>query len=187
MADDKMEMPGLEDFVRGSNVWAKWDASRRLMAAKQMQSAASSANFRDSFQQPGQMAIGNRGLDQLLAIALILRISELVKGNFRKNAADLLTEALRKPIDGVWTISEAKKLPIESKPSEIRENIALALSYASGPWLLPYIIEALAREERSSRCRLELNRQLAKRDPLVSHWLKMLGGFSWPRVGYRNF
>lgn len=179
MTNERMESGALDDFVRGSDVWSKWDAARRLMAAKQMQSAASSENFKASFHELGDAAITDRGMEQLLAIALIMRISELVKGDLRKNAGDILTESLRKPVDGIWSISEAKKLPLESKPSEIRENVALALSYASGPWLVPYVIEALAREEKSSRCRLELTRQLSKRDPHVSRWFSMLGSFSW--------
>jgi hypothetical protein len=179
MIDEKFNSRVLEDFVRGPDVWAKWDAARRLMAAKQMQSAASTQSFQASFQELGKAAVTDRGTNQLLAIALIVRISELVKGELRKTAGDILAESLRKSIDGIWTISEAKKLPLESKPSEIRENIALALSYASGPWLEPYLIEALAREEKSSRCRLELTRQLSRRDPHVSHWFNKLSSFSW--------
>jgi hypothetical protein len=135
MTDQSIERRGLEDFVGGSGVWEKWDAARRLMAAKQMQSAATSPAFRQSFQELGKIAITGQGIDQLLAIALILRISDLVKGELRKQAADFLADSLSKPIDGLWTISDTKKLPLESKPSEIRENIALALSHASGPWL----------------------------------------------------
>jgi hypothetical protein len=182
MTDEGTEWRALEDFVRGADVWAKWDAARRLMAAKQMQSAATNEEFQSSFRELGQTVISGRGTDQLLAIALIMRISELVKGELRKQAGDILSEALRSPIDGLWTISEAKKLPLESKPSEIRENIALALSQGSGPWLVPYIIEALAREEKSARCRLELTRQLSKREPLVSRWFNMLSSFSWLNV-----
>lgn len=179
MIDKKFNSRVLEDFVRGPDVWAGWDAARCLMAAKQMQSAASSQSFQASFQELGKAAVTDRGTNQLLAIALIVRISELVKGELRKIAGDILAESLRKSIDGIWTISEAKNLPLESKPSEIRENIALALSYASGPWLEPYLIEALAREEKSSRCRLELTRQLSMRDPHVSHWFNKLSSFSW--------
>lgn len=169
----------LEEFVHGPDVWAKWDAARRLMAARQMQSAASDERFQASFRELGRAAIAGEAADQLLAVALIVRISELVKGELRKQAAEILSEALRRPIDGLWTISEARKLPLESKPSEIRENIALALSHASGPWLVPYVIEALAREEKSARCRLELTRQLSHREPLVSRWFDLLSDFSW--------
>ena len=74
------------------------------------------------------------------------------------------------------------KLPLESKPSEIRENIALALTHATGEWVLPFIIEALGREEKSFRCRLELTQQLASREASVSRWFEMSGNFAWPDI-----
>jgi len=179
MADQRIEWQELDDFVRGPGVWAKWDAARRLMAAKQMQAAANTENFRSSFRDLGEIALRHTGVDQLLAIALIVRIAELVKGELRKESVEVLTVALRKPIDGIWTINEVGKLPLESKPSEIRENIALALTHATGGWVLPYIIEALGREEKSFRCRLELTQQLASREASVSRWFEMLGNFTW--------
>jgi hypothetical protein len=182
MTDERTDSRALEDFVRAEDVRAKWDAARRLMAAKQMQSAANNEDFRTSFRELGRTAISSRGTDQLLAIALMTRISELVKGELRKEVADVLSEALRGPIDGLWTVSETEKLPLESKPSEIRENIASALSHAGGTWVVAYIIEALAREEKSVRCRLELVRQLSKRETLVSRWFSMLSSFSWHRI-----
>jgi len=95
---------------------------------------------------------------------------------------NILSQSLRSPIDGLWTITETRNLPAESKPSEIRENIALALSHASGCWVVPYIVEALAREEKSLRCRLELTRQLSKREQDVSRWFEMLGNVSWAEI-----
>lgn len=179
MTAERTEERALEEFIRGPEVWAKWDAARRLMAARQMQSASTNEAFKDSFRELGRTAISGRGADQLLAVALIVRISELVKGELRKQAAEMLSATLRNPIDGLWTVSETRRLPIEGKPSEIRENIALALSHANGPWLVPYIVEALAREEKSARCRLELTRQLSRREPLVSRWFNMLSNVSW--------
>lgn len=84
MADQRIEWQELDDFVRGPGVWAKWDAARRLMAAKQMQAAANTENFRSSFRDLGEIALRHTGVDQLLAIALIVRIAELVKGELRK-------------------------------------------------------------------------------------------------------
>src|SRR6202035_1573923 len=110
-------------------------------------------------------------IDQLLAIALIVRISDLVKGELRKEGSDFLSLSLKNPIEGFWIISETKNLPFVSKPSEIRENIASALSYASGNWVVPYVVEALGREEKSARCRLELTRQLASREQNFTRWL----------------
>jgi hypothetical protein len=168
-----------EDFVRAEDVWSKWDAARRLMAARQMQWAANKEGFGESFRDLGKLAINGSGIDQLLAIALITRISDLVKGELRREAADILSHSLRNPIEGFWIVNESKNLPFVSKPSEIRENIASALSYASGNWVIPYVVEALAREEKSTRCRLELTRQLASRETRFTRWLQMLSEISW--------
>lgn len=108
-----------------------------------------------------------------------MRISELVKGQLRREAASLLSSALRNAIQGLWTIGEAKNLPLESKLSEIRENIALALSNATGQWVVPYAVESLAREDKSPRCRLELVRQTLRRNTHVSKWLNMLSEIPW--------
>ena len=62
MTDERTERRALEEFVRGPDVWAKWDAARRLMAAKQMQSAATNEDFRNSFRDLGRTAISGRVL-----------------------------------------------------------------------------------------------------------------------------
>jgi hypothetical protein len=167
------------DFVRGGDIWSKWDGARRLMATRQMQSATNKEGFAQSFRDLGKFAVDGSGIEQLLAIALIVRISDLVKGDLRREAGEILSHALIVPIEGFWTIGETKNLPLVSKPSEIRENVASALSYATGTWVIPYVVEALAREEKSARCRLELTRQLARREIHFSRWLKMLSEISW--------
>ena len=125
------------------------------------------------------MCIQATGLEQLLAIALAIRISELVKGTFRTKAAYFLERALVNRPASLRTISEAKQLPKESKASEIRENIALALSHAKGDWVIEYLVDAIGWEDRSTRCRLELFRQLFVRQPRISKWLEMLSTLPW--------
>ena len=66
-------------------------------------------------------------------------------------------------------------MPPEAKAAEVRENVAVALAYASGDWVLRYVVRALAEEDRSQRCRLELTRQLAAREKSVLLWLTRLG------------
>src|ERR1700730_557137 len=73
-------------------------------------------------------------------------------------------------------VTESGNLPDEAKPAEVRENIAISLTHASGSWVLPYIVRALAEEERSQRCRLELARQLAAREKSIGVWLATLRG-----------
>ena len=60
MTDERTERRALEELVRSPDVWAKWDAARRLMAAKQMQSAATNEDFRNSFRELGRTAISGR-------------------------------------------------------------------------------------------------------------------------------
>jgi hypothetical protein len=180
MAHERLGDSGyLSAFVAAENVREKWDAARHLMAAKQMQSAVGSAEFHEAFHKLGRMSVDGGGIDQLLAIALIVRISDLVKGEIKKESAEVLGEALKRSPEGLWVINEAKRLPLESKPSEIRENIALALTHASGDWVVPYLVEGIAREEKSTRCRTELLRQLAARETRFSIWLEKLSDFPW--------
>jgi hypothetical protein len=175
----KQNNEALLDFVRGADVWSKWDAARRLMAARQMQAVSGSPEFLQAFHQLQNDCVATRGSAQLLAIALVVRISELVKGELRASTASLLSKALTTPLDPIWIISESRNLPREAKPAEIRENVALALSYATGPWVLNYVVDALAREDKSARCRLELCRQLAIREPHISRWIELLNEQSW--------
>src|SRR5215211_521369 len=164
----EIEESAVLDFVQGGTVWLKWDAARRLMAARQMQAAAARPEFQSAFNELGGICAQGHGTDQLLAIALVVRISELVKGELKVAAAEVLSKALTNQPDPFWTISDTKEVPTEAKPSEIRENIALALTHASGSWVIQYVIEALAREDKSARCRLELCRQLVLREPQLS-------------------
>lgn len=172
----------LSEFSQAGDIRGKWDAARRLMAAKQMQAVSDRSEFLRGFHDIGEISIHASGMDQLLAIDLLVRISELVKKHFRRQAGEILSRALERTPEGTWTIVESKSLPPEAKPAEIRENIAIALAHAVGPWVLRYVVEALAREDRSQRCRLELCRQLAAREPLVGRWIEMLGDQPWSEI-----
>lgn len=176
------ESTELLDFTRARDVRSKWDAARRLMANRQMQRIANEPEFIQSFDDLGQACIATEGIDQLLAIAMVVRISDLLKKDFKTKAADFLARAFDRVPEGAWLISESTGLPAEAKPAEIRENIARALDHAHGPWVVPYVVEALAREERSSRCRLELSRQLALRQPNVTQWIEALNSQPWSKL-----
>ena len=90
-----------------------------------------------------------------------------------------LSKALTSQPDGLWAISETRGLPAEAKPAELREDIAAALEHASGSWVMGYVVEALAREDRSNRCRIELCRQLAIRDRNLGRWIENLNAQQW--------
>jgi len=119
--------------------------------------------------------VASEGISQLLAIDLIVRISSLAK-KLKSRAKVALSAALQTELPPCSLIVETSDLPNEAKPAEVRENVAMALAYASGSWVLPYIIRSLAEEERSQRCRLELAQQLATRERSIDRWLKMLRG-----------
>lgn len=166
-------------FVEATNIRSRWDSARQLMAAKQMQAVSSQPIFHQAFRELGEACLHAEGADRLLAIDLLVRISELVRKEFTREAAEILSRVLTTEPEGTWTINESRTLPAEAKPAEIRENIAIALRQASGSWVLGYVVTALAREDRSQRCRLELCRQLATREPVVTRWLELLNGQPW--------
>jgi hypothetical protein len=160
------------------------------MTDRQLQSASSHPEFARAFQRLAYQCINANGIDQLLAISLIVRISELTKGEIKTRTSEVLGTALSKQPDSFWELGQTKKLPVEGKPSEVRENLALALTYASGPWVVPYVVEALAREDRSARCRRELCLQLLARQNSVTDWFGLLNKQPWstiwgPRTGDR--
>jgi hypothetical protein len=154
------------------------------MASRRMQDASTQPEFVRAFHEVGE-ACRASGLEQLLAIALVVRISELVKGNLKKIAARILQQALIQPPEPLRIVSDTSHLPAEAKQSEIRENVALALTYASGAWIVPYVSEALAQEDKSQRCRLELCRQLATREARLSEWMVLLIKQNWSSASDR--
>src|SRR5262249_5485508 len=94
----------LQEFAQGVDIRSKWDAHRRIRAAKQMQAAANEPQFHQAFNELGEICIRATGVDQLLAIALMVRISEFVKREFTASAANILGKALSKRPEGFWTI-----------------------------------------------------------------------------------
>lgn len=173
--------PALKDFL-SENIIEKWGGARKLMAAREMQTASADPTFERAFLQLGEICIRADGTEQLLAIALAVRISELVKGEYRSVAASYLKKALVRKPASLRLIGDPKELPEEAKASEIRENVALALRYADGDWVFRYLIEAIGWEDRSARCRLELFRQLIAREPKISTWLESLSALPWPEM-----
>jgi hypothetical protein len=180
-----MESPQLDqdlaDFVVATNSATRWDAARRLMASRRIMTLAEGKPFLEGFSALGRSSVEGSGLERLLAIDLLVRIPSYVRP-LRKEAAIWLTRSLAEQPPGIWTITESKDLPREAKPAEVRENIVLSLQHASGEWVTPYVVEALAREDRSQRCRVELGRQLRTRNPSVGQWLSLLYRQPWPQI-----
>lgn len=161
-------------FASGPTIEDRWTAARQLMAAKELTSVIDSREFEAGFSAVGDEAKAADGVPRLLAVDLIVRLSNFVK-KLKPKAEKLLADALEHELPPTSLISDTKNLPAEAKPAELRENVAVALTQASGEWVLPYILRALAEEDRSQRCRLELARQLAVRDKSVDDWFAKLG------------
>ena len=170
------------NFFEAEDVQQQWEAARRLMTNRQFQAASSHPEFARAFEQLAHRCINANGIDQLLAISLTVRISELIKGEIKARAGEVLEAALSKKPDPFWELGQTMKLPVEGKPSEVRENIALALTHATGHWVVPYVVEALAREDRSARCRRELCVQLLARQNSITEWFGLLTKQPWSAI-----
>ncbi|MGH7070453.1 MAG: hypothetical protein ACREFO_10615 [Acetobacteraceae bacterium] len=175
------ERSALADFVSAGRVAQRWDAARRLMAAKRLPASATDPEFTRSFEALASDAQQGDSLDRLLAVDLLVRISAAAKP-LKKPATALLSAALAHPLPPVWMISEAAILPAGAKPAGVRENVALALTHASGDWVLTYLVQALAREDRSQRCRLQICRQMLVRETRVGEWLRALEREPWQEI-----
>lgn len=171
----------LTDFVAGSTVGQQWDAARRLMASKKLQGSAADHIFTEAFDSLALAAQEGESLDRILAVDLIVRMSAAAR-TLQGRASGLLRTALRCPLPPAWIVSDTATLPAGAKPAEIRENVAQALAHASGEWVSSYLVQALAREDRSQRCRIELCRQLLARDPSIGDWLRSLTREPWQEI-----
>lgn len=171
----------LADFIAGEAVAQKWDAARRLMANKKLQASVSEAGFQIAFESLESYVKSASDLDRLLAVDLLVRMPAAAK-TLLVGATRILQRALGSSLPPTWTVSDAAVLPAGAKPAEIRENVAQALCHATGDWVPGYLIDALAREDRSQRCRSELCRQLLARNIRFGHWLDLLASEKWGQI-----
>jgi hypothetical protein len=166
-------------FANGS-IAERWEIARRMMAAKQLTAAVDTPEFVTGFKALGEAAKAAEGTARLLAIELVVRLSSFVK-TLKAPAALMLIDALAQPLPPL-SLAVARTLPPGAKPAEVRENVALALAYASGDWVAGYVVDALAREDKSHRCRLELVRQLAIRVGDFDQWMALLAAKPWSQI-----
>ena len=171
----------LEDFLAAQTVSQRWDAARRLMASKRLQSLATNQTFAQAFASLGTIALEGNPLDRLLAIDLLVRIPAAAKG-IQGSATKLLSVALQYPLPPAWAVSDTTGLPTGAKPAEVRENVAQALTWATGDWVTQYVVDSLAREDRSQRCRTELCRQLLARNKAAGSWFRALSREPWQEI-----
>ena len=164
----------LTSFASGqATIAERWTAARGLMAARELLPVAETHEFEFGFARVGEEAQQGNELARLIAVDLIVRLSKFVK-RLISNAEIMLRIALKVELPPITLLSESDRLPQGAKPAELRENVAFALKYASGDWVVPYVVQALLNEDRSQRCRLELARQLASREHSINQWLSWM-------------
>ena len=160
----------LARFSGGSTINDRWVAARELMAKRQLVSVAETDEFQSGFLSLGDEARSGSDISRLVAVDLMIRLSKFRK-KLRPVAEKVLRTALTDDFPPISLLGSADVLPNGAKSAELRENVATALKYASGDWIIPYVIKALVDEDRSQRCRLELARQLAAREQSIDQWL----------------
>ena len=163
----------LARFSGGSSINDRWVAARELMAARQLVSVAETDKFQSAFQSIGDEARYGGDIERLVAVDLVVRLSNYVK-KLAPVAKDILSKAMTDDFPSVSLLSETGVLPNGAKPAELRENVAIALQHASGDWVIPYVVKALIKEDRSQKCRLKLARQLAAREQSIDQWLDQI-------------
>lgn len=171
----------LARFANGPTVADRWTAARELMAARQLVPVADTDEFDSGFRAVGEEARAGNNIARLIAVDLVVRLSRFVK-KLAPIAEEILRDALTDDLPSASLLGESKLLPEGAKPAELRENLAIALKYASGDWVVPYVVRTLVDEERSQRCRLELARQLAAREQSIDRWLSWIVELSPPEI-----
>ena len=162
-------------FRDGPSIVNRWSAARELMASRKFIPYVESEDFRLGWTILLKGAATTEGLDRLLHIDLIVRISSFVK-RLKLETATALRAALEIPLPSLNSVAASNELPRDAKAAEIRENVATSLQYANDTWVYNYIIESLANEDRSQRCRTKLVECLASRTPYLNSWMDDLAG-----------
>lgn len=157
-------------FRDGPSIVIRWAAARELMASRKLLPYVETEDFHVGWTILLRGAATSEGLDRLLHIDLIIRISSFVK-RLKSETESALRVALETPLPNLGCVAASKDLPRDAKPAEVRENVAISLQYANDMWVYDYIIESLANEDRSQRCRTRLVEHLVFRKPCVNAWM----------------
>ena len=145
-------------------------AVRELMASKLFVQYVESQDFHRGWTNLLKEAITSKGLERLLHVDLLMRVSGFVK-KLKVDAENTLRIVLTVPLPDLDIVANSNELPPDAKPAEIRENVAVALHYATGDWIYSYIVTSLANEDRSQRCRLKLVGCLISHVPIIEQWM----------------
>jgi hypothetical protein len=171
MAEAIVEL--LERMANAPSLAEVWDSSRRLMRDKGRGNAAGDPLLLQGIRRLSEWSTRGSDVHRLVAIDLLVRIPASIR-KIARAAQPLRQEALRVPLPPLSVIAEKRDLPDGAEPAEIRENVAKALADATGDWVLPYVVRAIAEEDRSQRCRVALAGQIAQRTPEIDEWFDRL-------------
>ncbi len=163
----------LNGVANGASLAEVWDSSRRLMRDKGRGNAAADPLLVQGLRRLSEWSLQGNDVHRLVALDLLVRIPASIR-KIARIAQPLRKEALRLPIPPLSIIAEKKDLPDGAEPAEIRENVAKALADAAGDWVLPYVVRAIAEEDRSQRCRIALAGQIAQRTSNIDEWFDRL-------------
>lgn len=163
----------LDQLANGRSLAEVWDASRKLMRDKGRGKATDDPLLLQGIRRLAEWSTQGDDLQRLVAIDLLVRIPASIR-KIARAVQPIRKEALQLPIPPLSVIAEKRDLPAGAEPAEIRENVATALADGSGDWVLPYVVRALAEEDRSQRCRVALASQIAQRTSNVDDWFERL-------------
>ena len=140
----------LDRFSSGSSINDRWVAARDLMATQRLMSVAETDKFQAAFLSIGDKARYGSDIERLVAVDLVIRLSNFVKGQLSRVAKDILSKAITDDFLPVSLLSETEILPNGAKSAELRENVVIALQHASGDWVIPYLTCPLGTKIRQS-------------------------------------
>lgn len=163
----------LERIANAPSLGEVWGASRKLMRDKGRGKVAGDPLLLQGLRRLSEWSAQGSDVHRLVAIDLLVRIPASIR-KIARAAQPLRQEALQLPIPPLSAIAEKRALPDGAEPAEIRENVAKALTDATGDWVLPYIVRALAEEDRSQKCRVALAGQMVQRLPNIDEWFERL-------------
>ena len=152
----------VERFSKADSAEDVWSSARQLMANRLLAEFVDVPIFLKGFDRLYQFATAGTALDRLLALDLLVRLPAATK-KLTSRAEKHLRATLKDEIPPLSILNDSSYLPEQAKPADIRENIAIGLSYAQGEWVRNYLLTSIVNEQQSQRTRDVLLKELVTR------------------------
>ncbi len=152
----------LQRFSEADSVRDVWSAARELMAQRLLSRIVDTPFFLKGFDRLPTLGLGRSDVDHFLALDLLVRLSAASK-KLTVRSENHLRKQLIEELPPLQILNNTSTLPDHAKPADIRENIAIALRFASGEWTTGYLINSAIEEKQSQRTREVLVRELMVR------------------------